>query len=125
MSDGSRSGAAEFGKGVVGLMNRGPSATETVDVLPKTPTMCRQWVRCGKPGCRCAEGYPHGPYHYLFWREGGRLRKRYVRAADVAAVMVACAARRDRERRWRRLVRADRQTWRILAARLREAEQRE
>lgn len=35
----------------------------------------QQWVRCGKPGCtRC----PHGPYWYAYWREGGRLRSRYL-----------------------------------------------
>ena len=35
----------------------------------------QQAVRCGKPGCtRC----PHGPYWYAYWREGGRLRTRYV-----------------------------------------------
>lgn len=32
-------------------------------------------VRCGKAACtRC----PHGPYWYAYWREGGRLRKRYL-----------------------------------------------
>jgi hypothetical protein len=34
-----------------------------------------QAVRCGKPGCtRC----PHGPYWYAYWREGGRVRTRYI-----------------------------------------------
>jgi hypothetical protein len=32
-------------------------------------------VRCGKTGCsRC----PHGPYWYAYWREGGRMRSRYI-----------------------------------------------
>jgi hypothetical protein len=32
-------------------------------------------VRCGKAGCtRC----PHGPYWYAYYREGGRLRSRYI-----------------------------------------------
>jgi transcriptional regulator with XRE-family HTH domain len=26
----------------------------------------------------------HGPYHYRFWREGGRLRKQYVKPAELA-----------------------------------------
>lgn len=32
-------------------------------------------VRCGKQSCRSC---PHGPYWYAYWREGGRLRSRYV-----------------------------------------------
>jgi hypothetical protein len=32
-------------------------------------------VNCGKPGCsKC----PHGPYWYAYWREGGRVRSRYI-----------------------------------------------
>jgi hypothetical protein len=33
-----------------------------------------EWVKCGK---RCS-GCPHGPYVYAYWREGGKLRKRYI-----------------------------------------------
>ncbi|MDD4890076.1 MAG: hypothetical protein PHU85_09105 [Phycisphaerae bacterium] len=44
-----------------------------------------EFIRCGKPGCRCRRGAEHGPYWYLHFRrrEGGgwRPRKRYV-AAD-------------------------------------------
>jgi len=67
----------------------------------------------------------HGPYHYLFWREGGRLRKRYIRAADVLGIEAACASGRHRELLWRRLVQTDQQTWRALVAGLRKAERRE
>lgn len=35
----------------------------------------RQLVRCGKPACTSC---PHGPYWYAYWREGGRVRSRYV-----------------------------------------------
>ena len=80
--------------------------------LPKTlpGAVCAQRVRCGKPGCRCARGQGHLAY-YRFWREGGRLKKRYVRRADLAAVRAACAARRRESRelaeawqQWRQLV---------------------
>ena len=85
---------------------------ETPKTLPKTlpGVVCAQRVRCGKPGCRCASGQGHLAY-YRFWREGGRLRKRYVRCADLAAVRAACEARRADRRelaegwqQWRQLV---------------------
>jgi len=34
-----------------------------------------EFVKCGKAGCKKC---PHGPYWYAYWREGKRLRKRYV-----------------------------------------------
>lgn len=94
------------------------ATTKTPEPLPKTlpGVVCAQRVRCGKPGCRCADGQGHLAF-YRFWREGGRLRKRYVRRADLAAVRAACEAR-QRERRelaegW--------QQWRELASVVREA----
>jgi hypothetical protein len=42
--------------------------------------------RCGRPGCRCADGEPHGPYAYFTPRPGGRGRARYVPAALQDAV---------------------------------------
>lgn len=38
-------------------------------------TFRQQAVKCGRDNCsRC----PHGPYWYAYWREGGRLRSRYI-----------------------------------------------
>lgn len=38
-------------------------------------TFRQEMVRCGRATCtRC----PHGPYWYAYWREGGRLRSRYI-----------------------------------------------
>ena len=74
---------------------------ENSNSLPKIPvkgTVHAQWVRCGKPNCRCHEGHKHGPYYHLFWREGGRLRKRYLKPAEVAEVRAACEARRANQR---------------------------
>jgi hypothetical protein len=51
--------------------------------------ICVQWVRRGNKWYQC---------HARFWREGGRLRKQYVRQADVEAVTAACAAWRAQER---------------------------
>ena len=35
-------------------------------------------VRCGKKGCKCADGAPHGPYWYAYWSEAGKTKSRYV-----------------------------------------------
>lgn len=59
-----------------------------------TYTFRNEWIRCGKPACKCANGAFHGPYTYKYWREDGRVKKSYVgkpaatraeRAAPTAA----------------------------------------
>jgi hypothetical protein len=49
-------------------------------------TLTEQTRRCGKAGCRCAGGEPHGPYAYFTARPQGRGRARYV-PAGVAEVV--------------------------------------
>jgi hypothetical protein len=49
-------------------------------------TLAEQSRRCGRPGCRCADGEPHGPYAYFTPRPAGRGRARYVPAALAGAV---------------------------------------
>lgn len=59
---------------------------------PQPGTVHAQRVTCGKPNCKCARGERHVAF-YRFWRDaGGRLRKAYVRRADVEAVRAACEA---------------------------------
>jgi hypothetical protein len=42
---------------------------------PLNVTYRQQAVNCGKPACsKC----PHGPYWYAYWREGGKVRSRYI-----------------------------------------------
>lgn len=79
---------------------------------------------CGRPTCRCGRGEEHVGV-YLFWREGGRLRKRYLKAHEVEAVRAACDARRGKERANRAAARSAREDWRALAARVREVERRD
>lgn len=103
--------------------------TDWRKALPKTTTdataVCAQWVRCGKPGCRCARGELHGPYHYLFWRSNGRLHKRYVRAADAATARQTAARQRQEARRARETAREGRRVWRALLIGIREFERDE
>jgi uncharacterized protein DUF6788 len=68
-------------------------------------SLVEQTRRCGKPGCRCADGQPHGPYTYFASRTRARGRLRYVpgplvevvrrylrRGADVEAVLAEISA---------------------------------
>ena len=49
-------------------------------------SLAEQSRRCGRPGCRCADGEPHGPYAYFTPRPAGRGRARYVPASLADAV---------------------------------------
>ena len=49
-------------------------------------TLTEQARRCGRPGCGCADGAPHGPYAYFPPRPAGRGRARYVPAALAGVV---------------------------------------
>src|SRR5262249_37439810 len=93
---------------------------KTHETLPKIllGVVLLQWVRCGRPNCCCARGLLHGPYHYRFYREGGRLRKRYVKRSELEEVRAQCDARR----RARRDHQAAWATWRELLAAVRELE---
>ena len=61
-----------------------------------------QYVRCGKPGCRCSQGREHGPYWYLRFRRLERgvwtQRKRYVPAYDVDRVRNQLRRNKARDR---------------------------
>jgi len=93
--------------------------------LPKTPAMTlhEQWVRCGKPTCRCATGQLHGPYTYLFWRDGGRQHKRYIRPGDLDDARAAITDQRARRHEQRALHARYGQVWRDLRDQLKEVEQ--
>ena len=49
-------------------------------------SLTEQSRRCGRAGCRCAAGEPHGPYAYFTPRPAGRGRARYVPAALAGVV---------------------------------------
>ena len=101
-------------------------STQPAEALPKSAAaVCPQWVRCGKRGCRCARGELHGPYSYLFWRSGGRLRKRYVRLADASAVEEATRRQRENARQTREGTRHWHERWQALLSDVREHEQHE
>ncbi len=71
---------------------------DSKELEPLEGEVCPQFIRCGKPGCRCQYDKPHGPYHYRIWREGTRVRKVYVKATEVEAVRAACVLHRTLSR---------------------------
>lgn len=60
-------------------------------------TYQHELVRCGKARCKpCAGGgFPHGPYWYAYWSEGGRKRKRYI-GRDFMTLREKDAAKKKR-----------------------------
>jgi hypothetical protein len=101
-----------------------PAATELAETFPKIPALVVQFTRCGRARCRCQTGKPHGPYHYLRWREGPAQRRRYVRAVDVPAVRAILKKRRE-HRRVERLAHAlSLRSWRQLAQLVEDVEAR-
>jgi hypothetical protein len=54
------------------------SAPVPVDVVTH-PTYRQRFITCGKADCHtCTDGPGHGPYWYAYWREGTKVRSRYI-----------------------------------------------
>jgi hypothetical protein len=69
------------------LARRRALATRLGDVQEVlSGSLAEQTRRCGKAGCRCASGEPHGPYAYFAPRAAGRGRLRYVPSGLVEVV---------------------------------------
>ena len=90
-------------------------ATEVAKTCPKIPALLPTWKTCGKAGCKCGRGEPHGPYWSLRWRANGRQRRRYVRQSDRDAVRALLEKRRDERRRERLEHAIGLMTWRQMA----------
>jgi hypothetical protein len=56
------------------LLSLGDESSAT-DVGEGNVTYRLESVKCGKPGCKSC---PHGPYWYAYFREGDKLRSRYI-----------------------------------------------
>ena len=80
----------------------------------ETPQLVREWVKCGKPSCRCRRGRGHGPYWYLRYEEWDaeagavRYRREYVPRGELRRVQ-----------RWIRRARAENWRWRSFLSSLR------
>ena len=43
--------------------------------LPDNVTIRKEYIKCGKECCKRCK---HGPYYYGYWREKGKLKKKYI-----------------------------------------------
>ena len=42
--------------------------------IPSSATIREERIKCGKSCLMC----PHGPYYYAYWKENGKLKKKYI-----------------------------------------------
>lgn len=64
-----------FARGL--LMAMGDTAANAAELSAGDPSVTYrlETVRCGKASCKTC---PHGPYWYAYYREGTKLRSRYI-----------------------------------------------
>lgn len=68
------------------LAERGPLARGS---------LVERWTRCGRPGCKCGKGEPHGPFLYLSHNESGKTRWFYIGKASRGRLARAALAYRE------------------------------
>jgi hypothetical protein len=47
--------------------------------IPSSATIREEYIKCGNPNCYRCE---HGPYYYGYWKENGKLKKKYIGLYD-------------------------------------------
>lgn len=47
--------------------------------IPSGATIREEYVKCGNPYCYTCK---HGPYYYGYWKENGKLKKKYIGKYD-------------------------------------------
>ena len=53
----------------------GSSSKKKLETVPSNATIRTEHVQCGKSFCL---GCPHAPYYYAYWKEKGKLKKKYI-----------------------------------------------
>jgi hypothetical protein len=95
---------------------RHPTLRQQLQALAKpfpllAGSLVKQYVICGKPGCRCLRGQKHGPLYYLYWKEQGRSRSLYVPRAKVAELRRQIQNYRRLQKELARLARHQLREW--------------
>lgn len=72
-------------------------------------------VKCGKPNCKCAKGFPHTAFYHV-WDADGRRYQKYVRKSEVETIRYKC----EQYRQLQIKLRAGRREHKQMLARARE-----
>jgi len=51
-----------------------------------------QYTYCKKGNCKCTRGKPHGPFHYLFFKQHGKIFHRYISQKNLSRIerLISC-----------------------------------
>ena len=63
-----------------------------------------KYIKCGKPGCRCNQGYRHGPYPHIQFYQGGVLKTIYIRKRKAEEYRKKIDANHEFRKKIKRLV---------------------
>jgi hypothetical protein len=53
---------------------KGPIERNLISI-PNNASVREEFIKCGKISCSSC---PHGPYHYAYWKNNGKLKKKYL-----------------------------------------------
>lgn len=45
-------------------------------------SLVEKYIKCGKKGCKCSQGYKHGPYLHIQYYKKGKLKTFYIKRKD-------------------------------------------
>ena len=62
-------------KSIYGLKSEKESVNRNCISIPDNASVREEFIKCGKISCSSC---PHGPYYYAYWKNNGKLKKKYV-----------------------------------------------
>ncbi|MFW6024871.1 MAG: DUF6788 family protein [Candidatus Woesearchaeota archaeon] len=68
-------------------------------------TLIMKAIKCGKPGCKCREGYLHGPYpHIQYYNDEHVLKTIYIRKKQKEEYEEKLALNKDFRKKIKKLI---------------------
>ena len=66
--------------------------------VPKNHSIREEYRRCGAPTCTtCRDGPGHGPYRYAVWREGAKVKRKYLGKACAGTTVNRTGRGKERD----------------------------